>query len=174
MPSREDETHRNLVGGHTRTCTCNNCERRRNGLPSRSELPEPIDATDEDWRAFFNSETSNQSKLNSSSMGNGFPTASPATTRENIQNDSVPLEIAERRRRLQADEREERMERERRAGTRSYPKSTSAQRDHDLIRTHGMSTTNPSTVKHKRLIWAILGVIVAFAVMVAVMVAGYP
>ena len=174
MPPREDETYRNLIGGHTRTCTCLDCTRRRRGLPSRSRLPKHVEATDEDWQAFFD-EIENldqkenppsppstgqrfsntplpttrkviqgdlspaeirerrrraqsedgekpieREKTSSSSTERRFPNASIPTTREDIKDPPAPAEIRERRRQTQNDEREERTERERIAGTRPY------------------------------------------------------
>ena len=112
MPSREDETYRNIQPKHVPTCTCVDCERRRKNLPPRTKLPEPIEASEEDWQAFVND------------IGNvkipNPPPSNPAM-RMDLQH-RVPLEITERGRRTRDDERE-RMERERAAGTRARAKA---------------------------------------------------
>ena len=113
MPNREDETYRNLRINHVPTCTCVDCERRRNGLPARTKLPEHIEGTDEDWQAFFDDIAETKAPA---------PTPSKSAVRMEAQHRGIPLEIPERRRRMQDDEREERMERERKAGTRPQPK----------------------------------------------------
>ncbi len=52
MPPREDETYRNSVGGHTRTCTCEDCTQNRQGVRTKVST---IAHTETDWQEFTDS-----------------------------------------------------------------------------------------------------------------------
>ena len=102
MPDREDERNRNLQGGHTRTCSCADCIRKRSGLPSVPPSDEEVAKSLAELRERMRVRATDHADP-SGGASEIFQTSVRPTVR--------PKEIFERK-------REERMQRERDAGTR--------------------------------------------------------
>ena len=111
MAPREDDTYRNLAGGHVRTCTCPLCTAKRLGnKPIREKYSHQ--PTEQDWQEFIKGISQMPKSADDEKNVSDKPPS------------KAPGEIRERRKQATAEERKARMERERQAGTRSRPKDS--------------------------------------------------
>ena len=102
MPDREDERHRNLQRGHTRTCSCADCVRKRAGLPPVPPSAEEVEKSSAELRERTPARATAHAETSKDASEILQTSVRPAVR---------PKELVER-------EREERMHKERDAGTR--------------------------------------------------------